>query len=110
MKIDLDAFNSFRQYIRLHDPEPPESLKDLQEIRDKHKEAQAYSIDKAKFSFFNAFYNQLQTTLLLWFDALPLMWTYAEDLLKYYGYTVSEHEVCYQQNSNTNSVFLVYET
>lgn len=73
--------------------ERPTELADIVSKEDFGK-AQAYNLDKARFGFFESFYKQLETILLLNYDALPYIWDVSGNVLfKLTGYS-TEYEVC----------------
>ncbi|KAG9285367.1 hypothetical protein G9A89_010842 [Geosiphon pyriformis] len=85
----LEQYLSYRQYQKLKEPNPPASLIDNEDIREKYPKAQAYSIDKAKFGFISSFLSQIENTSLIVFDLLPWMWRISGNLLEYAGYDQS---------------------
>ncbi|CAG8434279.1 1770_t:CDS:2 [Ambispora gerdemannii] len=89
----FEQYLSYRQYKRLHDPNPPESLADHEEIREKYPKSQAYSIDKAKFRFFAEFLAQVETTAIFLLDGLPWMWNIAGKILESTEYDPNEYEI-----------------
>lgn len=74
-------------------PERPSELADIVTKQD-FKKAQLYNLDKSRFGFIEGIYKQVETILMLHYDALPKIWDYAGELLyKFTGYG-SEYEVC----------------
>lgn len=72
--------------------ERPTELADIVTKEDFRK-AQAYNLDKSRFGFIESFYKQIETVLLLHYDALPKIWDISGDILyKITGYG-TEYEV-----------------
>lgn len=77
-----EQYLSLRQLRNLRDPTMavPESLK-AHVADDVHKKSKAYGADKAYFSLFTALYSQVQTTLVIVYDVLPIIWEWSRNLL-----------------------------
>src|SRR6266498_419466 len=87
------TFNiSVRQYRKLHEPNPPKSLQDIEEVREKFKKTQEYGLDKAKFEFVSGLFGQIQSTWIIVWDVLPWLWNLTGEWLIYAGYG-TDHEV-----------------
>jgi STE24 endopeptidase len=70
----------------------PSELADIVTEED-FKKAQVYNLDKSRFGFIEGFYKQIETVLMLHYDALPKIWDFSGELLyKISGYG-SEYEV-----------------
>lgn len=71
----------------------PSDLTDIVTEED-FKKAQAYNLDKSRFGFVDGLYKQIETVLMLHYDALPYFWNLAGQILyKVTGYG-SEYEAC----------------
>jgi STE24 endopeptidase len=87
---------SFRQYKRYLMLERPTELADIVSKEDFAK-AQAYNLDKSRFGFFESFYKQFETVLLLHYDALPYIWDVSGNVLfKLFGYDTEYEVMCLQ--------------
>lgn len=70
----------------------PDELADIVTEED-FKKSQAYNLDKSRFGFIESFYKQIETVLMLHYDALPKMWNFSGDLLyKISGYS-TDYEI-----------------
>ncbi|CAG8435341.1 5557_t:CDS:2 [Diversispora eburnea] len=88
----FEQYLSFRQYKKLKEPNPPKSLQDIEEVREKFKKSQAYGLDKAKFQFVSALFGQIQSTWVIVWNILPWLWTSSGEWLSYAGYK-TEYEI-----------------
>src|SRR6266498_2166905 len=87
------TFNiSVRQYRKLHEPNPPKSLQDIEEVREKFQKTQEYGLDKARFEFVSGLFGQIQSTWIFVWDILPWLWNLSGEWLTYAGYG-TDHEV-----------------
>uniref|UniRef100_A0A5S6QEB7 CAAX prenyl protease n=1 Tax=Trichuris muris TaxID=70415 RepID=A0A5S6QEB7_TRIMR len=65
---------SIRQYRKQkRTVEPPSELREILDA-DKFAKARLYKLDRAKFGFFSAFVDQIETTIVLLFDLIPALW------------------------------------
>lgn len=71
---------SYRQYTRYLMPKRPSELADIVTEED-FKKAQLYNLDKARFGFIEGIYKQVESVLMLHYDALPKIWDFAGELL-----------------------------
>jgi len=76
----FETFLSLRQYRVLQNKKPPRVLADeiTQETFDK---SQAYGRAKAKFSFVNELWGQIQNIAFIHYDVLPKLWGWTGSLL-----------------------------
>ncbi|KAI8097916.1 peptidase family M48-domain-containing protein [Gilbertella persicaria] len=82
----FEQYLNYRQYNRYLMRDRPSELADIVTEED-FKKAQAYNLDKSRFGFIEGFYKQIETVLMLYYDALPAIWNYAGHLLnKFVGY------------------------
>lgn len=80
-----ETYLSYRQYlVEKYNPKIPPELKDVtdQETFDKSR---VYAIDKAIYNFVHGFYSQLEAYALLYFGALPFVWTLCSNQLGYFS-------------------------
>ncbi|GES73653.1 CAAX prenyl protease 1 homolog [Rhizophagus clarus] len=82
----FEQYLSFRQYRKLREPNPPKSLQDIEEVREKFRKTQEYGLDKAKFEFVSGLFGQLQSTWIIVWDILPWLWNLSGEWLTYAGY------------------------
>lgn len=81
----------------------PSDLTDIVTEAD-FKKAQAYNLDKSRFGFVDGLYKQIETVLMLQYDALPYFWNLAGQILyKVTGYG-SEYEVRNINEHNKSSL------
>ncbi|CAI2167721.1 2737_t:CDS:2 [Funneliformis geosporum] len=82
----FEQYLGVRQYRKLREPNPPKSLQDIEEIREKFRKTQEYGLDKAKFGFVSGLFGQLQSTWMIVWDVLPWLWNLSGEWLTYAGY------------------------
>lgn len=74
-------------------PKRPSELADIVTEED-FKKAQVYNYDKSRFGFVEGAYKQIETVLMLYYNALPKIWDISGQILyKVSGYD-AEYEVC----------------
>ncbi|CAG8774712.1 6021_t:CDS:2, partial [Acaulospora morrowiae] len=81
-----------RQYRKLQEPNPPKSLQNIEEVREKFQKTQAYGLAKARFQFASELFGQLQSTWIIVWNILPKLWLFSGELLAYAGYG-TEYEI-----------------
>ncbi|CAG8456872.1 11426_t:CDS:2 [Funneliformis mosseae] len=82
----FEQYLGVRQYRKLREPNPPKSLQDIEEIREKFHKTQEYGLDKAKFGFVSGLFGQVQSTWIIVWDVLPWLWNLSGEWLTYAGY------------------------
>jgi STE24 endopeptidase len=83
---------SYRQYTRYLMRNRPAEIADIVSEED-FKKAQLYNLDKSRFGFVEGLYKQIETVLMLHYDALYKIWDFAGQVLyKFTGYG-TEYEV-----------------
>ncbi|CEP19164.1 hypothetical protein [Parasitella parasitica] len=88
----FEQYLNYRQHTRYLMPKRPSELADIVS-EDDFKKAQAYNYEKSRFAFVEGLYKQVETVLMLYYDALPKIWNASgEILLKVSGYG-SEYEI-----------------
>ncbi|CEG66514.1 hypothetical protein RMATCC62417_03079 [Rhizopus microsporus] len=88
----FEQYLNYRQHCRYLMRHRPDELADIVTEED-FKKSQAYNLDKSRFSFIESFYKQIETVLMLHYDALPKMWNFSGDLLyKISGYS-TDYEI-----------------
>ncbi|KAG1177499.1 hypothetical protein G6F70_002373 [Rhizopus microsporus] len=88
----FEQYLNYRQHCRYLMRHRPDELADIVTEED-FKKSQAYNLDKSRFGFIESFYKQVETVLMLHYDALPKMWNFSGDLLyKISGYS-TDYEI-----------------
>lgn len=77
------TYLDIRQHTKLKEKKP----KELTFVEDEEfTKAQAYGLDKSSFGFIHGFFEQCQTLGILFYGALPWLWSYSGTLLADQGY------------------------
>ncbi|ORE11972.1 hypothetical protein BCV72DRAFT_20 [Rhizopus microsporus var. microsporus] len=87
----FEQYLNYRQHCRYLMCHRPDELADIVTEED-FKKSQAYNLDKSRFGFIESFYKQIETVLMLHYDALPKMWNFSGDLL----YKISGYNTDYE--------------
>ncbi|KAI7905574.1 peptidase family M48-domain-containing protein [Cokeromyces recurvatus] len=88
----FEQYLNYRQHCRYLMRNRPSELADIVTEAD-FKKAQAYNLDKSSFGFVEGLYKQVETILMLHYDALPKIWDLSGQILyKLTGYT-TDYEI-----------------
>ncbi|KAG1683887.1 CAAX prenyl protease 1 [Nymphon striatum] len=88
-----EAYLSYRQrQIYINTTEVPQDLKGILDIEGFEK-ARKYQLDRSNFGFWHGIWGQLESSLILLYNMLPILWNYSGYLLLKYTGLESEHEV-----------------
>ncbi|KAI8888519.1 hypothetical protein K501DRAFT_210173 [Backusella circina FSU 941] len=88
----FEQYLDYRQHKRYLMKERPKELADIVTEQD-FKKAQAYNLDKSRFGFFEGFYKQSETILMLHYDVLPKLWQLSGEWLSSFAGYGSEYEI-----------------
>lgn len=98
-----ETYLSYRQYKVYRDTEDvPDQLEDYID-EETFEKSRRYQVDKTKFGFISGLYSQIESSLILWFFGIPLLWNCAGTVNKHFGYDET-HEI------KQSMVFMILST
>jgi len=87
-----ETYLSFRQYKVYRDTDDvPEELEDYID-EETFEKSRSYQLDKSRFGFIAGLYSQIESTVILWFFCIPLLWKFSGDVNAMIGFDET-HEI-----------------
>ncbi|RKP35279.1 peptidase family M48-domain-containing protein [Dimargaris cristalligena] len=88
----FETYLDYRQHRKLKEKQRPEGIASIVS-QDDFAKANAYGLDKSRFSFVQSFVSQAQSLLFLSFDVLPWLWATVGSCLESYAGLGPEYEI-----------------
>lgn len=98
-----ETYLSYRQHkVYLETKDIPVELQDSLD-KETFEKSRLYQIDKSKFGFWSSLYGQVESTLILVYGGIPVLWSCSEAALMHFGLDRS-HEI------KQSVMFVIYAT
>ncbi|KAJ1910729.1 zinc metalloprotease [Tieghemiomyces parasiticus] len=88
----FETYLSYRQHRKLKQKSRPATITTIVS-QDDFQRANAYGLDKSRFSFIQSFVGQAQTLLFLHFDAIPWLWAHIGEAMWHLAGMDSTYEI-----------------